>query len=128
MFKRTVTDFNTQSTTQQRLMCLQCTCQLFIMPVVAHLKSHLLQEMNSEPYKCVYFSKLTSTWSASPGPNSLTFTWHMVQCMATTGKCRGFIMHFLNRVSPDYCMFAFFDCHLWETGTFAVNRHSTGQG
>ena len=35
--------------------------------------------------------KSTTTWSASPGPNLPTFTWHTVQCMATAGKHRGFI-------------------------------------
>jgi ureidoglycolate hydrolase len=38
--------------------------------------------------------KLTSTWSASPRPNSLTSTWHMVQHIATAGKQRGFITSF----------------------------------
>ena len=34
----------------------------------------------------------------------------------------------LRRVCPDYRTFASVDCHLQETGTFAVDRHSTGQG
>ena len=35
---------------------------------------------------------------------------------------------FLKTVCPDYRMYASVVCCLWETGTFAVNRHSTGQG
>ena len=41
---------------------------------------------------------------------------------------RSYHKHFPNTVCPDYCMFAGADCSLWETGTFAVNRHSTGLG
>ena len=38
------------------------------------------------------FVESISTWSTSPGPNSPTFTWSMVQCMVMAGKCRRFIM------------------------------------
>lgn len=36
--------------------------------------------------------------------------------------------HFPNSVCADYHTFASVGHRLWETGTFAVNRHSTGQG
>jgi len=48
--------------------------------------------------------------------------------MATAGKRRGFIRSIFRTVCPDYRMFASVGHRLWESGTSAVNRHSTGQG
>lgn len=43
-------------------------------------------------------------------------------------KGRGFIRSIFQTVCPDYHTFAPVGHRLWETGTFAVNRYSTGQG
>ena len=57
MFKCTATDLDTQLTVmQQRLMCAWCACQLFLIPLVRHLESHLFWRTNSEPHMCVYCS------------------------------------------------------------------------
>jgi len=50
--------------------------------------------------------KLTSTWSASPGPNLPTFTWRTVRHMATAGKHRVYHKRFLNSACRDYCTFS----------------------
>jgi hypothetical protein len=72
--------------------------------------------------------KSTSACSASPGLNSPTFTWREVQHTAEAGKQRGFTMEcFLNSVRPDYHVSASVDRCLWETRTFAVNRHFSGR-
>ena len=60
MFKSTTpTDLDTQpTTTQQGLMCAQCECQLFLIPLVAGSESHLFRRMNSETHKCVYCNQM----------------------------------------------------------------------
>jgi len=72
--------------------------------------------------------KSTKTWSASPGPN-LPHHW-VYGAAYGNGRRAQRIYHkcFPNTQCPDYHMYASVDCRLWETGTFAVNRHSTGQG
>jgi hypothetical protein len=68
--------------------------------------------------------KSTSTWSTSPGPNSPTSlgVWCSI-CQwqeSTEYLSRVFSEHSVSRLS--YIRF----CQLWETGTYAVNRHSKG--
>ena len=91
MFKHTVTDLDTQPMTmQQKLTYVQCGRQLFLLPFVGHLV--ICFKGRTQNLTSVYIVvKLISTWSTSPGLNSPTFTWHMVQGMATAGKHRGFI-------------------------------------
>ena len=72
--------------------------------------------------------KSTSTWSASPRPYSPTYTWRTLQHMATAGKHRDFVTSFFWTEGVRFCVFASVDYCLQETSTFAVNRHSTGQG
>jgi len=85
MFKHMVTDLDTQAMmTKQRLMCVQCACQFFLISLVACRKSKgWTQNLTSV---CTIV-KSTSAWNTSPGSNSSTFTSHMV----TEGKHRGFI-------------------------------------
>jgi hypothetical protein len=70
-----------------------CACQLFSSSLACwRISCFIGQTQNLTSVGTVVTS--TSIWSASPGPNSPTFTWCMVQCMATAGKHRGFISIF----------------------------------
>jgi len=73
--------------------------------------------------------KSTLTCSASPGLNSPTFTWHKVQHKAEAGKHRGFNMSIFQTVYVQIIMCLPLSTirHLWETRTFAVNRHFSGR-
>jgi len=83
--------------------------------------------MNSEPHKYVYCSQIDI--------NMERFTWakladfHLAYS-AVHGNGREaqriYNERFLNRAYPDYCTFSSVNHHLQETGTLAVNRHSTG--
>jgi len=54
-----VTDLDTQAMmTKQRLMCVQCACQLFLIPLVARRRRHFFQRTNTEPHKCVHYSQI----------------------------------------------------------------------
>ena len=44
------------------------------------------------------------------------------------GKHKILSQVFSEQIVYRFCMFSSVDCYLQETGTFAVNRHSTGQG
>jgi len=129
MFKCTVTNFDTQLTKmQQRLTYAQYTSQLFLIPVVASLGSNLIQMTNSEPRKCVYCSQIDINMECFAWVKLIT-NIHLVYS-AANGNSREMhkIYHeyFPNIVCSDYCMFVSVNRHLWQTGTSAVNRHSTG--
>jgi hypothetical protein len=92
------------------------------------LESCLFQRTNSEPHKCVYYSQINI--------NMERFTWpkltniHLVYSVVN-GNGREmqkiYHEHFPNTVCPDYCTFTV-NHHIWETGTSAVNSHSTVWG
>jgi len=127
MFKCVATKLDTQlMTMQQRLTCVQSTSQLFFIPLAACLESHLFQKMNTEPHKYVYCSQIDI--------NVERFTWakladFQLAYSAVYGNCREvkrvYKERFPNTECPDYRTFASVNCHLQETGTLAVNRHST---
>jgi hypothetical protein len=123
-------NLNTQPTImQQRLTCAQCTRQLFLIPLVESLESHLFQWTNSEPHNCVYCSQINI--------NMEHFTWSEladIHLVYSATYCNGrklqriYHEHFPNTMCPDYHTFTSVDRHLWETGTFAVKRQNTGRG
>ena len=99
------------------------------MPLVASLESNLFWRMNSEPHKCVYCSPINI--------NMECFTWPKLSNIHLThGAAYGSVRevqgvhreYFPNREHPDRCTSASVNCRLWETGTFAVNRHSARRG
>jgi len=81
--------------------------------------------MNSDPHKCVYCSQIDI--------NMERFTWakldiHLVySAVYDNGREAQRIYNecFPNKACPEYNTFASVNHRLWETGTFAVNRHST---
>jgi hypothetical protein len=92
MFKHSVTDLDTQPMmTQQRLMCAVHVSTL------SHTSCCTLKELfgRTQNLTSVCTVVKSTSCNASPGLNSLTFTWHMVQHMATAGKHIRFIMSIL---------------------------------
>jgi len=130
MFNSAASDLNKQpKTTQQRLTGAQFACQALSHTFVTRLKSNLCRRTNSEPHKCMYCNQIYVLMER--------FTWaeladiHLAHGSAY-GKDREAqrICHelFPNSVCPDYRTFASIDRRIRETGTYAVNRYSTGRG
>jgi hypothetical protein len=100
MFKHMVTDLDTQvMKTKQRLMCMCSAHVSSLSYLLWHTERVICFKGQTQSLTSVCtIVKSTSTWNTSPGPNSPTFTAHMVQHMVTEGKHRGFIMSIFRTV------------------------------